>query len=230
MAHPKSVANLRSANMSARDMVAMEQTALARVEADSRPIENLYEARLITRLREHDLAAFDELVSHFERPVYSICFRLLGDAEDARDAAQETFLKIYRGLHHFRGDSGLKTWIYRIAINQAMNQQRWWKRRRRDQTVSLELSRNDSEITIGHSIEGTNASPEDVAIENERERGLMKTLSEMKTEYRVALMLREIEELSYEEIAETLEISIGTVKSRIARGREELRRRLKEVF
>jgi RNA polymerase sigma-70 factor (ECF subfamily) len=216
--------------MSARDMVALEQTALARVEAESKPIENLYEARLIARLQAHDLTAFDELVSHFERPVYSICYRLLGDAEDARDAAQETFLKIYRGLHHFRGESGLKTWIYRIAINQAMNQQRWWKRRRRDETVSLELSRNDSDITIGHSIEGTNASPEDLAIENERERRLMKTLSEIKTEYRVALMLREIEELSYEEIAETLEISIGTVKSRIARGREELRRRLKEVF
>jgi RNA polymerase sigma-70 factor, ECF subfamily len=216
--------------MSARDMVALEQTALARVEGDSRPIENLYEASLLTRLRAHDLAAFDELVSHFERPVYSICFRLLGDAEDARDAAQETFLKIYRGLNHFRGESGLKTWIYRIAINQAMNQQRWWKRRRRDETFSLELSRNNSEITIGHSIEGANASPEDLAIENERERRLMKTLSEIKTEYRVALMLREIEELSYEEIAETLEISIGTVKSRIARGREELRRRLKEVF
>lgn len=216
--------------MSARDMVALEQTALARVEGDFRPVENLYEAMLLARLRAHELAAFDELVSHFERPVYSICFRLLGDAEDARDAAQETFLKIYRGLNSFRGESGLKTWIYRIAINQAMNQQRWWKRRRRDETMSLELSRNDSEITLGHSLEGTNASPEELAIESERERRLMRALAEIKTEYRVALMLREIEELSYEEIAETLEISIGTVKSRIARGREELRRRLKEVF
>jgi RNA polymerase sigma-70 factor (ECF subfamily) len=211
-------------------MVALEQTALARVEGDFRPVENLYEAMLLARLRAHELAAFDELVSHFERPVYSICFRLLGDAEDARDAAQETFLKIYRGLNSFRGESGLKTWIYRIAINQAMNQQRWWKRRRRDETMSLELSRNDSEITLGHSLEGTNASPEELAIESERERRLMRALAEIKTEYRVALMLREIEELSYEEIAETLEISIGTVKSRIARGREELRRRLKEVF
>jgi RNA polymerase sigma-70 factor (ECF subfamily) len=216
--------------MSARDMVALEQTALARVEADSKPVENFYEANLLARLRASDLAAFDELVSHFERPVYSICYRLLNDAEDARDAAQETFLKIYRGLNHFRGDSGLKTWIYRIAINQAMNQQRWWKRRRRDETVSLELSRSDSDMTIGHTIEGSNASPEELAIENERERRLMRALAEIKTEYRVALMLREIEELSYEEIAETLEISIGTVKSRIARGREELRRRLRAVL
>ena len=216
--------------MSARDMIAIEQTTLARVEADSKPVENLYEASLLARLRAHDLAAFDELVAHFERPVYSICYRLLNDAEDARDAAQETFLKIYRGLNHFRGDSGLKTWIYRIAINQAMNQQRWWKRRRREETVSLELSRNDSDITLGQRLKGSNASPEEVAIENERERRLMGALSEIKTEYRVALMLREIEELSYEEIAETLEISIGTVKSRIARGREDLRRRLKAVL
>lgn len=209
-------------------MIALEQTNIAQVELDVQPIENRYEALLIARLREHDLAAFEELVSHFERPVYAICFRLLGDAEDARDAAQETFLKIYRGLNSFRGESGLKTWIYRIAINQAMNQQRWWRRRRKEETVSLDLSRNDSETSLGSTLLGTSASPEEVAIENERERRIMRALSEIKKEYRAALMLREIEELSYEEIAETLEISIGTVKSRIARGREELRHKLKE--
>jgi RNA polymerase sigma-70 factor (ECF subfamily) len=209
-------------------MIALEQTNIAQVEIDGQPIENRYEALLISRLREHDLAAFEELVAHFERPVYAICFRLLGDAEDARDAAQETFLKIYRGLNSFRGESGLKTWIYRIAINQAMNQQRWWRRRRKEETVSLDLSRNDSETTLASTLLGVSASPEDVAIENERERRIMRALSEIKKEYRAALMLREIEELSYEEIAETLEISIGTVKSRIARGREELRQKLKE--
>ncbi len=209
-------------------MIALEQTNLAQVELDAQPIENRYEALLISRLREHDLAAFDELVTHFERPVYAICYRLLGDAEDARDAAQETFLKIYRGLNSFRGESGLKTWIYRIAINQAMNQQRWWRRRRKEETVSLDLSRNDSETNWGSTLLGTSASPEDEAIEHERERRIMRALSEIKQEYRAALMLREIEELSYEEIAETLEISIGTVKSRIARGREELRQKLKE--
>ena len=216
--------------MSARDMIAFEQTALAGVELDARQVENHYEASLLARLRAHDLAAFEELVAHFERPVYSICFRLLNDAEDARDAAQETFLKIYRGLHSFRGESGLKTWVYRIAINQAMNQQRWWKRRRRDETVSLELSRSDNELTLGDSLRGTAASPEDRAIESERERRIMGALAKVKKEYQVVLMLREIEELSYEEIAETLEISIGTVKSRIARGREELRQRMKEIL
>lgn len=210
-------------------MVALEQTTLAQLEFEAKPIENQFEAMLIARLRVGDLSAFDDLVRYFERPVYGVCLRLLGDAEDARDAAQETFLKIYRGLHSFRGESGLKTWIYRIAINQAMNQQRWWKRRRRDETVSLELSRKGSDITLESSLCDANASPETRAIEQEREKKILHALSEVQKDYRAALILREIEELSYEEIAETLEISIGTVKSRIARGREELRRKLKEL-
>jgi RNA polymerase sigma-70 factor (ECF subfamily) len=211
-------------------MAALEETTLARIELETRSIEHRYEERMIARLRSGDLEAFEEMVTHFERPVYSLCFRLLGDAEDARDAAQETFLKIYRGLSSFRGESGLKTWIYRIAINQAMNQQRWWRRRHRDETVSLELSRNESDTTLGSTLPGTLASPEQMAIASEREQRIMKALGEIKQEYRIALILREIEELSYEEIAETLKISIGTVKSRIARGREELRRRVKDLL
>jgi RNA polymerase sigma-70 factor (ECF subfamily) len=139
-------------------------------------------------------------------------------------------LKIYRGLGGFRAESGLKTWIYRIAINQAMNQQRWWRRRHRDETISLDLSRGESETTIGNLLPSKSESPEAVAIANERERRIMHALAEVKQEYRIALILREIEELSYEEIAETLSISIGTVKSRIARGREELRRRVKDLL
>ncbi|HVF89942.1 MAG TPA: sigma-70 family RNA polymerase sigma factor [Blastocatellia bacterium] len=216
--------------MSAGDMAALEQTTFARLELDAKTLEHRQERVLLERLRAEELAAFEEMVAHFERPVYSLCFRILGDAEEARDAAQETFLKVYRGLKGFRGESGLKTWIYRIAINQAMNQQRWWRRRHRDETISLDLSRGDSEITIESSLRGTGASPEQMAISSERERRIMKALGEVKQEYRVALILREIEDLSYEEIAETLAISIGTVKSRIARGREELRRRVKGLI
>ena len=217
--------------MSARDMAALEQTSLAGLELDARAREHLPEARLISRLRARDLGAFEELVAHFERPVYSLCFRLLGDAEEARDAAQETFLKVYRGLGGFRGEAGLKTWIYRIAINQAMNQRRWWRRRHRDETISLDLTRGESDRTIGSLLPDARASsPEALAISSERERQVMRALDEVKQEYRVALILREIEELSYEEIAQTLAISIGTVKSRIARGREELRRRVKDLI
>lgn len=216
--------------MSARDMAALEQTSLAGLEVDARALEHLPEAGLISRLRARELDAFEELVVHFERPVYALCFRLLGDAEEARDAAQETFLKVYRGLGGFRGEAGLKTWIYRIAVNQAMNQQRWWRRRHRDETISLDITREHSDTTIGNSLPGRGRSPEAQAISSERERQVMRALDEIKQEYRIALILREIEELSYEEIAETLGISIGTVKSRIARGREELRRRVKDLL
>ena len=216
--------------MSARDMAALEQTSLVGIEVDARLLEDPAELGLIARLRAADLRAFEELVSHFERPVYSLCFRLLGDAEEARDAAQETFLKVYKGLAKFRAESGLKTWIYRIAVNQAMNQQRWWRRRHRDETVSLDLSRGESETTVGSGLASRTASPEQEAIRSEREQSLMRALGQIKQEYRVALVLREIEELTYEEIAETLAISIGTVKSRIARGREELRRRVRDLI
>jgi RNA polymerase sigma-70 factor (ECF subfamily) len=216
--------------MSAGDMAALEHTTLARLELESRTLEQPSESELIVRLRARDLTAFEELVAHFERPVYALCFRLLGDAEEARDAAQETFLKVYKGLGGFRAESGLKTWIYRIAINQAMNQQRWWRRRHRDETISLDISRGKNETTLGSSLPGKGVSPEAQAIASERERRIMKALGEIKQEYRVALILREIEELSYEEIAETLGVSIGTVKSRIARGREELRRRVKNLI
>jgi len=210
-------------------MAALEQTTLAGLELDTRAIERPADAELLSRLRARELSAFEELVSTFERPVYSLCLRLLGDAEEARDAAQETFLKVYRGVGGFRGDAGLKTWIYRIAINQAMNQQRWWRRRHRDETISLDISRGQTETTIGSLLPSNSRSPEELAISGERERAIMRALADLKQEFRIALVLREIEELSYEEIAETLSISIGTVKSRIARGREELRRRVKEL-
>src|SRR5262249_6965526 len=216
--------------MSAGDMAALEQTSLARVDIEARPGEDPHEARLISRLRTSSVDAFQKLTSNFEGPVFSLCFRLLGDAEEARDAAQEAFMRVYRGLGGFRGESGLKTWIYRIAINQAMNQQRWWRRRHKDETVSLELSRAESGSTVGNSLPCRIPTPEQQAISNEREGRIMEALADIKQEYRVALVLREIEELSYEEIALTLSISIGTVKSRIARGREELRRRIRDLL
>jgi RNA polymerase sigma-70 factor (ECF subfamily) len=209
-------------------MAALEQTTLAALDAGQFVCRE--DAGLIARLRALDLTAFEELVAQYERPVYSLCFRLLGDAEEARDAAQETFLKVYRGLSGFRGEAGLKTWIYRIALNQAMNQQRWWRRRHRDETISLDLSRGDDDLTLGNCLPATAESPEQLAIAGERERSIMKALGEVKQEYKVVLILREIEELSYEEIAAAVGISIGTVKSRIARGREELRRRMKDLI
>src|SRR4030095_154504 len=127
------------------------------------------------------------LVAHFERPVYSLCLRLLGDAEEARDAAQDTFLKVYRGLNGFRGQAGLKTWIYRIAINQAMNQRRWWRRRHREETISLDITRGERENNLGKLLSGRAISPESQAISSEREQCIMRELSQIKHEYRIAL-------------------------------------------
>src|SRR5436853_3878137 len=172
--------------MSAGDMAALEQTTLARMELDSRSMEQTSETGFVARLRARDLTAFDDLVRIFERPVYALCFRLLGDAEEARDAAQETFLKVYRGLGGFRADAGLKTWIYRIAINQAMNQQRWWRRRHREETISLDITRGSSDRTIGELLPGPAASPEALAISNERESSIIRALGEVKQEYRIA--------------------------------------------
>jgi RNA polymerase sigma-70 factor (ECF subfamily) len=187
------------------------------------------DAHLLDRLKAGDRNAFEELVLSYQATIYELSFRLLGDGEEARDVTQETFLKVYRHITGFRGDSGLKTWLYRIAINQVSNQRRWWRRRRRRETCSLDACPDDASGPLADRLPSRAATPEQIALARERERRLMAALDALKHEFRVAVVLRDVQELSYEEIAETLEVSVGTVKSRIARGREELRRRLREM-
>jgi RNA polymerase sigma-70 factor (ECF subfamily) len=186
----------------------------------------LYESRLIARLRAGEMSAFDELVEEYEGLVYALALRILNDAEDARDATQETFLKIYRHFAHFRGEASLKTWICRIAINQARSAERWWRRRRRNETTSLDTplglnGRND--YCPGDFLVSSTATPEAEALSRERGRQIDLALSRLKKDFRIAVILRDIEGLSYEEIAYATAVSVGTVKSRIARGREMLR-------
>jgi RNA polymerase sigma-70 factor (ECF subfamily) len=186
----------------------------------------LYETRLIARLKAGEMSAFDELVEEYQSLIYALSFRILGDAEDARDAAQETFLKVYRHFARFRGDASLKTWICRIAINQAYSTQRWWRRRHRSNTASLDAPlglNSDDDRSLADSLESDTISPEAETLSRERSRRIESGLSELKKDFRVAVMLRDIEGLSYEEIAYVTEVSVGTVKSRIARGREMLR-------
>ena len=121
----------------------------------------------------------------------------------------------------------MKTWLYRIAINQARNRWRWWRRRRRDATVSLDATIGEREQTVATHLEDANASdPEQETLTRERQNQLREALGELRSAYREAVVLRDIEGLTYEEIAATLQINIGTVKSRLARGRLELRRKL----
>lgn len=195
------------------------------------PPASLQDARLIARLKTGELAAFEELVEEFQPLVYALCYRILNDGEDARDAVQETFLKIYRHFAHFRGEASLKTWICRIAINQARSSERWWRRRFRKETISLDapLGLDDAaERAPGDYLSSTGASPEAETLRRERGRQLERALVGLKKDFRIAVILRDIEGLSYEEIAYVTETSIGTVKSRIARGREMLREVIQE--
>lgn len=189
----------------------------------------LYEGTLISRLRAGEMAAFDELVEEYQSLVYALSLRILNDSEDARDATQETFLKIYRHFTNFRGDASLKTWICRIAINQARSTERWWRRRHRKETSSLDAPLgsiglfSEEERSAADSLQSPAASPEDDALSRERGQRIEAALREVKKDFRIAVILRDIEGLSYEEIAWATEVSVGTVKSRIARGRDMLR-------
>jgi RNA polymerase sigma-70 factor (ECF subfamily) len=188
-----------------------------------------YESVMIARLRAGEMGAFDDLVDEYQGLVYALAFRVLNDAEDARDATQETFLKVYRHLSSFRGEASLKTWICRIAINQARSMERWWRRQQRGNTASLDAPlitlglKDEPERCLVDILESEGASPEDDALTRERGRRIERALRDLKKDFRIAVILRDIEGLSYEEIAWVTEVSVGTVKSRIARGREMLR-------
>ncbi len=184
---------------------------------------------LSERLRAGEMDAFSELVTEFQPLVYSVTLRIVRDPEEARDMTQETFLRIYRHFDRFRGEASLKTWVCRIAVNQALNSQRWWKRRRRAETHSLDeplLSEGDDRLALGATLASTADSPEAEAIAHERQHQMERALGTLKKDFRIAVALRDIEGISYEEIASILAISVGTVKSRIARGREMLRAQL----
>jgi RNA polymerase sigma-70 factor (ECF subfamily) len=189
-----------------------------------------YEAALIARLRSGEMEAFDQLVEEYQPLVYALALRILNDAEDARDAAQETFLKIYRHFGNFRGEASLKTWVCRIAINQARSAERWWRRRHRNDTASLDAPlglNDDDDRSLGDCLQSRCATPEDETLSRERGRQIETGLRQLKKDFRIAVMLRDIEGLSYEEIAWATNVSVGTVKSRIARGREMLREAVK---
>jgi RNA polymerase sigma-70 factor (ECF subfamily) len=198
---------------------------------DSTPARTPAEAQFLELLRAGDAESFDRLVSDRSPDVYALLYRLTQDAEEARDLTQETFLQAFRSIAHFRGDADLRTWLYRIAVNQARNRWRWWRRRRRDATVSLDAPARDSEQPLTARLRDERVrDPERDTLAHERERALDSALQTLARPYREAVVLRDVEGLSYEEVAAALEISVGTVKSRLSRGRAELRRRLEGVL
>jgi len=200
------------------------ESVAAAAEIEVRPTPD---DQFLERLRRGEAAAYERLVAEHSGDVYALLFRLTSDAEEARDLTQETFLRAFQSINRFRGDASLKTWIYRIAINQARNRWRWWRRRRRDVTVSLDATDDHRERPLAATLPMENSlSPEQETLARERESQLREALLGLRSSFREAVILRDVEGFSYEEIAATLQISIGTVKSRIARGRLELRRQL----
>lgn len=184
------------------------------------------ETEFIERLKSGDAKAFDLLVTRHANDIYALLYRLTEDAEEARDLTQETFLRALKAIKSFRGDAEVKTWLYRIAINESRNRWRWWKRRNRSQIISLDAEIGNAEMPLSERIADTSETPEDATLRHERESALRKALSELPVNFREVIVLRDIEGLTYDEIAVALDTNVGTVKSRIARGREELRRRL----
>ncbi len=184
----------------------------------------LEDLRLVSALQAGDERAYEQLIARFQNPVYNLAYRLLNDQSDASDVAQEVFLKIFRNVGNFRGDSSLRTWVYRIAVNESHNRRRWLFRHRRGET-GIDETFEDSEGREKPLMD-SGETPFDFTVNREAKILLEEALADINPVFRAALVLREIEDMSYDEIAAILEVSIGTVKSRIVRGREALRRNL----
>lgn len=187
------------------------------------------ETEFIERLKAGDADAFDTLANRYASDIYGLLYRLTQDTEEASDLTQETFLSALKAISRFRGEADLKTWLFRIAINESRNRFRWWKRRRRDVTISLDVTLGTGDTPLSETFSSNAPSPEESALRVEREKLLRDALNELPDIFREAVVLCDIEGFTYEEIAQTLEVNIGTIKSRIARGRDELRRKLEGI-
>jgi RNA polymerase sigma-70 factor, ECF subfamily len=181
------------------------------------------ETELVTELQAGSETAFDWVVTHYHAPVYSLILGMLGDTSDAADASQEVFLKAFKGIRSFRQGSSLKTWLYRIAIREALNHRRWFKRHLQK---NISIDAEPEEGTAPIEIEDLSATPFDQLVAHEIQDAVQGALQQVPEVFRSAVILRDLEGLSYEEVAEVLDCSVGTVKSRILRGR----RALKEIL
>ena len=188
------------------------------------------EAAIVAELKAGSEEAYAWLIGEFQQPVYGLVYRIVNDPADAADTTQDIFLKVFRGMKQFHGESSLKTWIYRIALHEAANRRRWWFRHKARET-SIEPAESDAgnageNGAMQLALTDHADSPFDNVAHLEVQRRVEEELQKVPEPYRTTLILRDLEDMSYEEIAEVLEISLGTVKSRLTRGREALRQRL----
>jgi RNA polymerase sigma-70 factor (ECF subfamily) len=181
------------------------------------------EATLIQRCVSKDESACAELVAEHQRMVVQLAMNLLGDRDEALDLSQDVFFRVFRTIHRFRGQSSLRTWIYRIAVNQARNRHRFWRRRHRADQVSF-----DAHVAAhGEFASSRQWTPEHVYEQKELAARLQGALNHLPFDQRTVIVLREVDGLSYEDIAFSLGVAIGTVKSRLTRARQSLRLELR---
>ena len=183
------------------------------------------ESTLVARCAQGDQAACAELVAEHQRMVYQLAFHLLGNRDEALDLSQDVFMRVFRTLPHFRGHSQLRTWIYRIVVNQARNRQRWWRRRHRASQVSLDQHLETHAEPSGNP----QVAPDNVLAQKRLASQLRRALDALPFDQRSVVVLREIDGLSYDEIAFSLGVTLGTVKSRLTRARRALRDVLQEA-
>lgn len=191
---------------------------------------NADEASIVAELKAGSEEAYDWLITRYHQPIYSLVYRILTDPSDAADTTQEVFLKVFRGMNRFNGQCSLKTWLYRIAIHEASNQRRWWFRHKSKET-SMDAHEDETGNSLGlcDTLADPGESPLELLAHEEIRARVEQELQQVPEPYRTTVVLRDIEGLSYEEIAEVLQISLGTVKSRLIRGRDALKKRL-ETF
>ncbi|HLW87822.1 MAG TPA: sigma-70 family RNA polymerase sigma factor [Terriglobales bacterium] len=184
------------------------------------------ESAIVAELKAGSEEAYAWLIGEFHQPVYSLVYRMVSDPADAPDTTQEVFLKVFRGMKHFNGASSLKTWIYRIALHEASNRRRWWFRHKSRETSIEPLEAESATPALRDCLADDADSPFDRFAHEEVRTRVEEELRKVAEPYRTTVILRDLEEMSYEEIAEVTQVSLGTVKSRLTRGRQALKERL----
>lgn len=184
------------------------------------------EAALIAELQAGSEEAFAWLIARYHQPIYSLLARTLHDRADAADLTQEVFVKVFRGVGHFHGESSLRTWIYRIALHEASNQRRWWMRHKQQEVpIEQEIGGGNSGVPLKlkETLVDPGESPFQMALHQENRARVEAALSRVPEPFRTTLILRDIEGFVYEEVAEIQGVNLGTVKSRLVRGRALLK-------
>jgi len=184
------------------------------------------DAALVKRVQEGDKQAFNLLVLKYQTKIVNLVMRYVRDPDEANDVAQEAFLKAYRALPRFRGDSAFYTWLYRIAVNTAKNYLVAAKRR----PVEYDLDLQDPEQYDMQARLKDIDSPESVIMKDEVQQTIDEAIQDLPEDLRTAIILRELEGMTYEEIAETMECPVGTVRSRIFRAREAISKRIEPLL